>query len=74
MRNHLPVPQIDPESYELEVEIEGHENTLILTLDDLKQMPKTTITATVMCAGNRRSDMTKVKFKICNQHSKSNKF
>lgn len=62
MRNHLPVPEIDPETYELEVEIEGHEKKLILTLDDLKQMPKKTITATVMCAGNRRSDMTKVKF------------
>ncbi|RZC37714.1 sulfite oxidase, mitochondrial [Asbolus verrucosus] len=61
VRNHLPVPQIDPETYELEVEVEGSNKTVLLTLDDLKKFPKHTITATIMCAGNRRSEMTKEK-------------
>ncbi|KAG5873360.1 hypothetical protein JTB14_022963 [Gonioctena quinquepunctata] len=61
VRNHLPVPEVDPSTYELEVEIEGTNKIITLTLDDLKKMPKRTITATVMCAGNRRSDMTKIK-------------
>ncbi|XP_044257778.1 sulfite oxidase [Tribolium madens] len=61
VRNHLPVPNIDPETYELEIEIEGKNKTLTFTLDELKKLPRHTITATIMCAGNRRSEMTKVK-------------
>lgn len=61
VRNHLPVPEIDPKTYELEIEIEGKEQTITFTLDELKKMPKRTITATIMCAGNRRSDMVKHK-------------
>lgn len=60
VRNHLPVPHIDPDEYELEVAGIGVQETK-LTLDDLKtKFPKVSITATIMCAGNRRSDMTKV--------------
>ncbi|CAH2002488.1 unnamed protein product [Acanthoscelides obtectus] len=61
VRNHLPVPNIDAEQYKLEIEIEGAKKTVSLSLDDLKKMPKKTITATIMCAGNRRSEMVKVK-------------
>lgn len=61
VRNHLPVPQIDPKTYELELEIEGVEETLKFSLDDLKKLKKHTITATIMCAGNRRGDMTKIR-------------
>ncbi|XP_060525796.1 sulfite oxidase isoform X2 [Cylas formicarius] len=61
VRNHLPVPDIDPKSYALEVEVEGHNRWLTLTLEDLKRLPRHTITATIMCAGNRRSEMTKIK-------------
>ncbi|XP_074028867.1 sulfite oxidase isoform X3 [Leptinotarsa decemlineata] len=60
-KNHLPVPDVDPSTYELEVEIEGSNKTITFTLDELKKLPKKTITATVMCAGNRRTEMTKVK-------------
>lgn len=60
VRNHLPVPDVDPNTYELEIEIEG-KNNVVFTLDQLKRLPKKTITATIMCAGNRRSEMTKVK-------------
>ncbi|KAJ8945682.1 hypothetical protein NQ318_012401 [Aromia moschata] len=61
VRNHLPVPNVDTETYELEVEIEGTNKTATFTLDELKKFPKHTITATIMCAGNRRGDMMKVK-------------
>nr|CAH7716926.1 unnamed protein product [Callosobruchus chinensis] len=61
VRNHLPVPNIDPKQYKLEIEIEGVKKRVSLSLEDLKKMPKKTITATIMCAGNRRSEMVKVK-------------
>lgn len=61
MRNHLPVPEIDADSYELEVEIEGTDNTKVLTLKDVKSLPKHDVTAAIMCGGNRRSEMTVVK-------------
>ncbi|XP_054641840.1 sulfite oxidase, mitochondrial [Dunckerocampus dactyliophorus] len=60
-RNHLPVPQVDPASYELQVEgLPG--GVLRLSLEDLKsRFPKHTLTATLQCAGNRRSEMNTVK-------------
>ncbi|XP_019867605.2 sulfite oxidase, mitochondrial isoform X2 [Aethina tumida] len=60
VRNHLPVPDINPDTYELEIEIEG-KGSKIFTLDELKKLPSKTITSTIMCAGNRRSEMTQVK-------------
>ncbi|GJQ88137.1 hypothetical protein Trydic_g13143 [Trypoxylus dichotomus] len=60
VRNHLPVPNIDPETYELEIEIEGEEKILKLSLEDIMKLPRHTISATLMCAGNRRSEMDKV--------------
>lgn len=61
VRNHLPVPEIDEKTYQLEIEIENTDKIIEFTLEDLKQMPSKTITATIMCAGNRRSEMMKVK-------------
>uniref|UniRef100_D3TPZ1 sulfite oxidase n=1 Tax=Glossina morsitans morsitans TaxID=37546 RepID=D3TPZ1_GLOMM len=66
VRNHLPVPVIDAESYELEIEIEtpkahAGETTKFLTLADIKALPKHSVTAAIMCGGNRRSEMTEVK-------------
>ncbi|XP_068171400.1 sulfite oxidase, mitochondrial [Antennarius striatus] len=60
-RNHLPVPQVDPASYQLHVEgLTG--GVLTLSLEELKtKFPKHTITATLQCAGNRRSEMNKIK-------------
>ncbi|KAG9328993.1 hypothetical protein JZ751_008513, partial [Albula glossodonta] len=60
-RNHLPVPKVDPATYRLE--IEGLPNGPVsLSLEDLKsRFPKHTVTATLQCAGNRRSEMNKVK-------------
>ncbi|EFA86676.1 Putative sulfite oxidase [Heterostelium album PN500] len=64
VRNHAPVPDIDPDTYTLK--IDGLvENALLLTLNDLKtKFEKVTITAQLQCAGNRRtmmSDYKKVK-------------
>eukprot|EP00099_Drosophila_melanogaster_P017363 NP_573331.1 uncharacterized protein Dmel_CG7280 [Drosophila melanogaster] len=59
VRNHLPVPVINPEDYELE--IEGGAKDKTLTLDGIKALPKHSVTAAIMCGGNRRSEMTKVK-------------
>lgn len=60
-RNHLPVPRVDPAAYELRVEgLPG--GALTLSLDELKtRFPKHTVTATLQCAGNRRSEMNQVK-------------
>lgn len=53
------MPDIDVQSYELEVDIENA-GQKVLRLDDIKKMPKHSITATIMCGGNRRSEMNKV--------------
>ncbi|MGH0145741.1 UNVERIFIED_CONTAM: hypothetical protein FKN15_038759 [Acipenser sinensis] len=61
-RNHLPVPEVDPERYRLEISGEGLPKAVSLTLEDLKtKFPKHTVTATLQCAGNRRSEMNKIK-------------
>nr|XP_046198120.1 sulfite oxidase, mitochondrial isoform X1 [Oncorhynchus gorbuscha] len=61
-RNHLPVPQVDPKSYRLQVEGVPGGASLSLSLEELKTLfPKHTVTATLQCAGNRRSEMNKVK-------------
>ncbi|NP_001089975.1 sulfite oxidase L homeolog [Xenopus laevis] len=64
-RNHLPVPQINPGDYKLVIERPNgntHNKPLNLTLSDLKtKFPKHEITATLQCAGNRRSEMSAVK-------------
>ncbi|XP_017113158.1 sulfite oxidase, mitochondrial [Drosophila elegans] len=59
VRNHLPVPVISTEDYELEIEGGGKEQTL--SLERIKALPKHSVTAAIMCGGNRRSEMTKVK-------------
>ncbi|XP_004069293.1 sulfite oxidase, mitochondrial isoform X2 [Oryzias latipes] len=60
-RNHLPVPQVDPASYQLQVEgLPG--GAVTFSLEDLKtRFPKHDVTATVQCAGNRRSEMDREK-------------
>ncbi|CAL8335958.1 unnamed protein product [Lota lota] len=59
-RNHLPVPRVDPASYRLRVE--GLPRPLSLSLQELKsRFPKHTVTATLQCAGNRRSEMSAVR-------------
>lgn len=61
VRNHLPVPQVDPASYVLEICGEGIKEPIRLTLEDLKKFPKREVTAVIQCAGNRRSELTTVR-------------
>ncbi|SPP86593.1 probable sulfite oxidase, mitochondrial [Drosophila guanche] len=63
VRNHLPVPVLAPEEYELEIDAGGGEQKepLTLTLAQIKALPKHTVTAAIMCGGNRRSEMTSIK-------------
>lgn len=61
MRNHLPVPNIDADSYELEIDVEGTDQTKMFTLKDIQALPKYNVTAAIMCGGNRRSEMSHVK-------------
>uniref|UniRef100_A0A8D0X4E3 sulfite oxidase n=1 Tax=Sus scrofa TaxID=9823 RepID=A0A8D0X4E3_PIG len=60
-RNHLPVPNLDPDTYRLHVVGPPGGQSLYLSLDDLYQFPKHEITVTLQCAGNRRSEMTRFK-------------
>ena len=54
VRSHFYTPIIDAASWRLQVD--GNvENVLILTLDDIRRMPSTTVTATLECAGNGRA-------------------
>lgn len=61
VRNHLPVPKIDMEHYAVEIQGPGLKRLLRLTLDEIKHYPKHRVTATLQCAGNRRSEMMNVK-------------
>lgn len=61
IRNHLPVPDVDPDMYELEISGIGIK-PVELKLDDLKtKFKKHSVTSTIQCAGNRRSELNKVK-------------
>lgn len=55
------MPDIDAKEYELGIEIEGSDDTKTLTLRNIQSLPKHHVTAAIMCGGNRRSEMTKVK-------------
>ena len=55
-RSHFPVPDVDPATYQLEVEGVGCKS-LSLSLADLKKFPKKTVVSTVQCGGNRRLEM-----------------
>ncbi|CAL8149154.1 unnamed protein product [Orchesella dallaii] len=60
VRNHLPVPQVDAKTYSLE--IDGISlNEVSLSLQDIKKFPKVSISATIQCGGNRRTEMGKGK-------------
>ncbi|KAM8975373.1 sulfite oxidase, mitochondrial [Pelodytes ibericus] len=61
-RNHLPVPNIDPDQYQLVIETPNTGKPLQLSLHDLKtKYSRHEVTATLQCAGNRRSEMNAVK-------------
>ncbi|CAH8467825.1 unnamed protein product [Heterobilharzia americana] len=65
VRNHLPVPVVDPETYRLEVispvlKADNQSLKISLKLEDiLKNYPQKSLVSTIVCAGNRRGDMIK---------------
>ncbi|MFP3939490.1 MAG: molybdopterin-dependent oxidoreductase [Thermoanaerobaculia bacterium] len=61
VRNHAPVPQVDPDRFRLEV---GGmvRRPLHLALGDLRRrFPQAEVEATLQCAGNRRREMARVR-------------
>ncbi len=54
VRHHLYAPSVDVDGWKLTVGGEV-QNPLALTLDELKRMPKRTVTVTLECAGNGRA-------------------
>ena len=62
VRNHLPVPRIDEKTYRLKIEGLGIKEDISLSLNDLRtKFPHHSVTTTIQCAGNRRSEMNQVK-------------
>lgn len=61
VRNHLPVPEVDIAKYELTIDDETSDQSKTLRFEDIKMLPKHSITAAIMCGGNRRSEMHKEK-------------
>lgn len=60
VRSHGNQPTINPDTWELLVE--GLvDRPLRLNLEDLEKMSKTSVVATMQCAGNRRSEHSRVK-------------
>ncbi|KAK8768271.1 hypothetical protein V5799_015266 [Amblyomma americanum] len=61
VRNHMPVPDVDPEDYVLEIE-DPDGKCHYLTLDEIKtKFPKVSVTSVIQCAGSRRSEQNKIK-------------
>lgn len=60
VRNHHPVPKLDEEAFELEVCGKGVESRRF-SIDQLKALPKTEVTATLQCGGNRRGALNEVR-------------
>ncbi|XP_041975205.1 sulfite oxidase, mitochondrial [Aricia agestis] len=62
VRQHMPVPELSEEEHTVTVTIVGDgTSTISLTLQDIERFPQVTVRAALMCAGNRRSEMNKVK-------------
>jgi len=60
VRCHGDVPEVDPGSYRLKVSgLVGR--PLRLSLEEIRDLPKTEVTATLYCAGNRRAELAQVK-------------
>ncbi|RVE47836.1 hypothetical protein evm_007467 [Chilo suppressalis] len=60
VRQHMPVPELDPETHRLSVVIkegDGRERRTVLSMQQLQQLPRHTVRAALMCAGNRRTEM-----------------
>ncbi|XP_026487066.2 sulfite oxidase, mitochondrial isoform X1 [Vanessa tameamea] len=62
VRQHMPVPDINENEHKLTVTIVGKTTKVKeFTLKDLRKFKPVSVNAALMCAGNRRSEMNKVK-------------
>jgi len=62
VRNHLPVPVIDPNQFILEIRNDKGQVIQQLNMDDLKtKFEIVTINAALQCSGNRRNELNHVK-------------
>ena len=63
IRHHHPVPFLTTEQvsqYQLEIDLTAYGKGVVrFSLDELKRMPRTDVTATLQCGGNRRSGFNK---------------
>ena len=59
VRNHLPVPCVCVDDFTLDLELSTGSPSL--TYDQLTKFPKRSVTTVIQCAGNRRSEMVKIK-------------
>lgn len=62
VRNHMPVPVIDPAQYRLSIVDRTGKQIRSFSLEELKtKFPQITVPATVQCAGNRRNELGRVR-------------
>ena len=54
VRDHFPVPTLDPGSWSLE--LTGSTQSLVLNLDRLRSLPQSTLSVVLECAGHRRAE------------------
>ncbi|XP_026317876.1 probable sulfite oxidase, mitochondrial isoform X2 [Hyposmocoma kahamanoa] len=61
VRQHMPVPELEASSHKLRISIEqgGRSTSRDFSLEDLDKFPQSQLSAALMCAGNRRSEMNK---------------
>lgn len=61
LRNHVPVPTVGASTFRLVVrDVDGSELTS-LSVEQLRELPRHEVAATLQCAGNRRDEMRSVR-------------
>ncbi|CAB3256168.1 unnamed protein product [Arctia plantaginis] len=61
VRQHMPVPELEAKDHKLEIIVKnGNTHTKVFDLEQLgKMFPQSEVRAALMCAGNRRTEMSK---------------
>ena len=59
IRNHHPVPIINPKDFKLNISTK--DSTLNLSLDDLKKLKSKKVITTIQCGGNRRGGLNDIE-------------
>ena len=62
IRNHHPVPKVDPDKYEFAITLPGMPYPIVYNLEHLRtQFHRQRLVATLACGGNRRSEYNSVR-------------